>query len=84
MLGCLLASARAEAGKPVGKPRIPEQAEFAPPPTLELETPPGSWNIVCVPAPLLRSPASTLGLGDTFTAGTMLAYAQSGDQDGRR
>ena len=82
MLGCLLASARAEAGKPVGRPRIPEQAELAPPPTLELETLPGGWSIVCVPAPFLRHPVSTLGLGDTFTAGTMLAYAQSGDHDG--
>jgi ADP-dependent phosphofructokinase/glucokinase len=84
MLGCLLASARAEAGMPVGKPRIPEHAELAPPPAPELETLPDGWNIVCVPGPFLRNPASTLGLGDTFTAGTMLAYAQSGDHHGRR
>ena len=82
MLGCLLASARAAAGKPVRKPALPAQAEFTPPPAPECETQPDGWTIVTVPAPFLRNPASTLGLGDTFTAGTMLAYARSGDQDG--
>lgn len=84
MLGCLLASARAEVGKPSARPRIPEQAELAPPPMVEMQTQPGGWVIVCVPAPFLRNPASTLGLGDTFTAGTMLAYAQPGGRNGRR
>jgi ADP-dependent phosphofructokinase/glucokinase len=83
MLGCLLASARAAAGKPVRTPTIPEQAELTPPPTLEVETRPGGWSIISVPAPFLRSPVSTLGLGDTFTAGTMLAHAQPGDSGSR-
>ena len=33
------------------------------------------WRIVCCAAPYLRNPASTIGLGDTFTAGTMLVHA---------
>ena len=82
MLGCLLASARAAAGKPVEKPTVPENAELNRTPGPELETRPGGWNIIFVPAPFLRIPVSTLGLGDTFTAGTMLAYARPGDQNG--
>lgn len=82
MLGCLLASARAAAGKPVRVPAVPAEAEFLPPPAPELEKRPDGWTVVAVPAPFLRKPTSTLGLGDTFTAGTMLAYARSGDQDG--
>jgi hypothetical protein len=31
------------------------------------------WQATCVPAPHLRRPASTIGLGDTFTAGVLLA-----------
>lgn len=82
MLGCLLASARAAAGKPVPKPRISEHASFTSAPAPQMETRPDGWSIVAVPAPFLRTPISTLGLGDTFTAGTMLAYAQSGHQNG--
>jgi ADP-specific Phosphofructokinase/Glucokinase conserved region len=31
------------------------------------------WRATCVPAPHLRTPASTVGLGDTFVAGVLLA-----------
>ena len=31
------------------------------------------WRATCVPAPYLRRPAGTIGLGDTFTAGALLA-----------
>ena len=82
MLGCLLASARAAAGKPVARPAVPEKAEFTAMSGPEIESRPGGWNIISVPAPFLPAPVSTLGLGDTFTAGTMLAYAQPGDQNG--
>jgi ADP-dependent phosphofructokinase/glucokinase len=82
MLGCLFASARAAAGKPVRRPAMPEQAELVPPPVPETQTMSGGWAIVSVPAPFLRSPTSTLGLGDTFTAGTMLAYAQARQHNG--
>jgi ADP-dependent phosphofructokinase/glucokinase len=33
----------------------------------------GGWRATCVPAPYLRRPADTVGLGDTFTAGALLA-----------
>lgn len=31
------------------------------------------WQATCVPAPHLRRPATTVGLGDTFIAGVLLA-----------
>jgi ADP-dependent phosphofructokinase/glucokinase len=75
-MGCLLASARAEAGKPVARPRAPAAASFARPPLPPISPRAGSeWCLVCCPAPYLRNPASTIGLGDTFTAGTMLVHA---------
>lgn len=75
-MGCLLASARAGAGRPVAKPRAPSAANFAPPPFPAISpcADPG-WNLVCCASPYLRNPASTIGLGDTFTAGTMLVHA---------
>ena len=35
------------------------------------------WRVTCVPAPYLPRPASTIGLGDTFTAGALLAESLS-------
>jgi len=78
-MGCLLASARAEAGQPVAKPRAPATASFARPPLPPISSSAGSeWRLVCCPAPHLRNPVSTIGLGDTFTAGMMLVHAGSG------
>ncbi|MBN8996619.1 MAG: 6-phosphofructokinase [Rhizobiales bacterium] len=75
-MGCLLASARAEIGKPVARPRAPTAASFVRPPLPPISPCTGSeWSLVCCPAPYLRNPASTIGLGDTFTAGTMLVHA---------
>jgi ADP-dependent phosphofructokinase/glucokinase len=75
-MGCLLASARAEAGRPVATPRAPAVAVFARPPHAPISAGAGSgWRAVCCAVPYLRNPASTVGLGDTFTAGTMLVHA---------
>ena len=75
-MGCLLASARAEAGRPVARPHAPLAAAFARPPREPIsELGQSGWRIVCCAAPFLRSPASTIGLGDTFTAGTLLVHA---------
>ena len=75
-MGCLLASARAESGRPVDRPRPPSAAVFARPPRAAISIWAGSgWRVVCCAAPYLRDPASTVGLGDTFTAGTMLVHA---------
>jgi ADP-dependent phosphofructokinase/glucokinase len=37
---------------------------------------PGGWSVVSCPAPYLKHPRSTVGLGDSFTAGTMLIHSQ--------
>jgi ADP-dependent phosphofructokinase/glucokinase len=75
-MGCLLASARAEAGAPIAKPRAPAAAVFGSAPHEPIASCAGSgWHIVCCPAPYLSKPVSTIGLGDTFTAGTMLVHA---------
>ena len=75
-MGCLLASARAEAGGPVAKPHAPAAAVFQGAPHAPISLCAGSgWHIVCCAAPYLSNPASTIGLGDTFTAGTMLVHA---------
>ncbi|SKA23842.1 ADP-dependent glucokinase/phosphofructokinase [Consotaella salsifontis] len=71
MMGCLLASARAEAGRPVSRPRVPDGASFAEPPLADGALCDG-WHLVSCASPNLRAPATTLGLGDTFTAGCLL------------
>jgi ADP-dependent phosphofructokinase/glucokinase len=38
----------------------------------------GGWRVDCVPAPFVPRPASTIGLGDTFIAGLLLAAALEG------
>jgi ADP-dependent phosphofructokinase/glucokinase len=75
LAGCLLAAGRAAAGRPVAPSGLPVGAKFAAPPfaeTLAL----GEWNFVAVASPYLVAPASTLGLGDTFTAGCLLVLGQ--------
>ena len=75
-MGCLLASARAEAGEPIAKPHAPAAAVFGGAPHEPITSYAGSgWRIVCCAAPYLSKPTSTIGLGDTFTAGTMLVHA---------
>ncbi len=76
LAGNTLAAARARAGRPV--------AELAPSPDATYtadrpgDTPLGDgWRATCVPAPHLRAPASTVGLGDTFVAGMLLAESIS-------
>ena len=70
MAGCLLASARAAAGRPVKPTGPPEGATFGAPPE-PFSRKLGDWNYVDCPSPYLARPASTLGLGDTFTAGCL-------------
>lgn len=71
LAGCLLASARAAAGRPVVPDGVPTQARFEEPPFASASLP-GGWNTVVVPSPYLDRPVTTLGLGDTFTAGCLL------------
>lgn len=71
MAGCLLASTRAEAGYFTVPTRLPQAAQFKAPPLPRKQYRDGWW-LVCCPAPYLAKPAATIGLGDTFLAGTLL------------
>jgi len=73
--GCLLASARAAAGSPAARLALRDAATFSPPPAPPLASHAGGWSVVCCPAPHLTHPASTVGLGDTFAAGFLLAHS---------
>lgn len=72
LAGNTLAAARAHAGQPTG--------DLAPASgvTYTDDLPPagrigGGWYATSVPSPYLRRPAATIGLGDTFVAGVLLA-----------
>ena len=69
--GNLLAAARAQAGHPVARPYPPVGSRYTDDHPASRELGDG-WRVDCVPAPYLPSPAATIGLGDTFTAGTLL------------
>jgi len=86
MLGCLLAAGRAASGRTVVPGSLPPGARLLLPDRLHAAThrtapqrTPDGWRLVAVPAPWLEHPATTLGLGDTFMAGCLLAL---GARDG--
>jgi hypothetical protein len=70
--GSSLAAARARAGQPTAELTPAADACYT-----DDRPPDGAlgdgWRATCVPAPHLRTPASTVGLGDTFVAGVLLA-----------
>lgn len=71
MGGNLLASSRAHHGRPSSDLMIGPEAEFRDdiPPSGIFD---GGWRADCVPAPYLKRPKATVGLGDTFVAGLLL------------
>jgi ADP-specific Phosphofructokinase/Glucokinase conserved region len=69
--GSLLAACRAERGLTCVPARIPPLAEFLEPPWPAI-TQDGQISIVCCATPYLTHPTATIGLGDTFLAGTLL------------
>ncbi|RUU46278.1 6-phosphofructokinase [Mesorhizobium sp. M6A.T.Ce.TU.002.03.1.1] len=75
MAGCAIASARAANGEPARTIAIAPTAEFHP---LPFETPvrKGRWTFVACASPYLEKPVTTLGLGDSFTAGCLLILGQ--------
>lgn len=75
MLGCLLAGARAAAGRPVYPAALDPAAAFHPLPFLA-RAQEDEWSFVACASPYLEQPLTTLGLGDTFTAGCLLALGQ--------
>jgi ADP-dependent phosphofructokinase/glucokinase len=69
--GCLLAAARAETGHPCPPIAAPASGQFH---KLRWDkvSQSGDRFVVCCAAPYLERPAATIGLGDTFLAGTLL------------
>ena len=76
LCGCLLASARAEKGEPCRPIGVPEKAEFHDMPLEKLNRS-GERFIVCCASPYLERPVATIGLGDTFLAGTLLVLGRA-------
>jgi ADP-dependent phosphofructokinase/glucokinase len=74
MMGCLLASSRAAVGHVAVPQRLPDGARFIEPP-LPVSKQRDGWSVVCCPAPYLSAPVATIGLGDTFLAGTLLVLS---------
>ena len=71
MTGCLLAATRARFGR-VAVPRdLAGQAVFQSAPQSPITAVDG-WQVATCATPWLRHPAATIGLGDTFLAGTLL------------
>ena len=77
--GCLVAAARAEAGSPVLPSHISPEATFHGMTLPELQQG-GPWAVVSCPSPHLAQPVTTLGLGDTFTAGCLLVLSRQQDR----
>ncbi|HEY4463629.1 MAG TPA: ADP-dependent glucokinase/phosphofructokinase [Streptosporangiaceae bacterium] len=72
LAGNAFAAARARAGQPAAVLEPASDATYTDdlPPSGTLDD---GWQVTCVPAPHLRQPAGTVGLGDTFVAGVLLA-----------
>jgi ADP-dependent phosphofructokinase/glucokinase len=70
--GNLLAAARARRGSPTADLAVSPDATFTD--DLPASEPLGDgWHAECAPTPYLAHPAATIGLGDTFVAGLLLA-----------
>lgn len=82
MTGCLVASSRAANGKPVLPRRLDPAARFHELPFAATSCQ-GEWRFVACASPHLEQPATTLGLGDSFTAGCLLALGRSVSSFGR-
>jgi ADP-dependent phosphofructokinase/glucokinase len=74
MTGNLMASGRASYGAPVGDLRPVAGSQYPTDIPVAGRLADG-WRVDCAPVPYIESPASTIGLGDTFTAGLLLAGA---------
>jgi ADP-dependent phosphofructokinase/glucokinase len=75
MTGSLVAATRAWQGRVTVPDRVPHGAVFEPPPFPRTGRI-GSWNLATCATPWLKHPAATIGLGDTFLAGTLLALGR--------
>lgn len=75
--GCLLAACRAEKGEPCRPNETPAKAVFSTPPC-EMFSRRGRHTVVSCASPHLERPTATIGLGDTFLAGTLLILGGQG------
>ncbi len=75
MTGCLVASARADAGRPVVPREVAAGASFHAPP-FPLPVSWDGWTLVSCPSPYREAPSTTLGLGDSFTGGCLMVLGQ--------
>jgi ADP-dependent phosphofructokinase/glucokinase len=75
MAGCLLAATRAGQGAPAVPIAPPAGARYATPPAPTIAA--KGWHVVTCASPCLARPRSTIGLGDTFLAGTLLVLGQN-------
>lgn len=75
MAGCAIASARAATGEPAAVVRTHPLAEFHPLP-FEHRAQRGPWTFVACASPYVEKPVTTLGLGDSFTAGCLLVLGK--------
>jgi ADP-dependent phosphofructokinase/glucokinase len=69
-----MASGRAAHGVPVGDLRPAAGSQYPTDIPIAGRLADG-WRVDCAPVPYVESPTSTIGLGDTFTAGLLLAGA---------
>jgi len=76
LAGNAFAAARARSGQPTAILDPAEEAVYTDDLPLS-DTLDDGWQATCVPAPHLRRPAGTIGLGDTFSAGVLLAESLS-------
>ena len=82
MMGCLLASSRAATGHACVPRKLPANTRFIDTPYPALDRRKG-WDVICCPTPYIVTPVATIGLGDTFLAGTLLVLSASGLPMGR-
>jgi ADP-dependent phosphofructokinase/glucokinase len=76
LAGNAVAAARARNGEPTATLDPADEATYTNDLPL-LDALDDGWQATCVPAPYLRHPKGTIGLGDTFTAGVLLAESLS-------
>jgi ADP-dependent phosphofructokinase/glucokinase len=79
MAGALVAASRACQGRIVVPEACPPGATFTEPPEPMISRR-GAWHLACCATPYLPRPAATIGLGDSFLAGTLLILSQPTSQ----
>jgi ADP-dependent phosphofructokinase/glucokinase len=76
LAGCLVAASRAAAGRPAPV-RWPLPGVELTDPSWPTYIRVGDWTVTCCVAPYLPLPMATVGLGDSFMAGSLLGLSQS-------